>query len=170
MRRPSADAPGPATLAAAPAPALRHHGLHAFARYVLNPWVIRLRLAGGARSPIGLVHHVGRRSGRTYATPLAIHRRGQRLFVPLTYGPDARWCLNVRSAGSCQVSLRGERLSAGQPRVIDRASLPPGLRRAYRLVPIGEFLDLTIIGPEQASGALPAAARRRSPGRSTRRF
>ena len=143
-----------AIVVAAPAPAIRHRGLHAFARHVLNPWVIRLRLAGGAHSPIGLIHHVGRRSGRVYATPLAIHRRGARLFVPLTYGPDARWCLNVMAAGSCLVSLRGQRLSAGRPRLVDHASLPPGLGRAYRLIPIGEFLELTVLGPEQASGGI----------------
>jgi deazaflavin-dependent oxidoreductase (nitroreductase family) len=134
------------------APAVPHRGLHAFARRWLNPWVLHLRLAGGRRSPLGLVHHVGRRSGRAYATPLAVHRRGGRLFVPLTYGPNARWCLNVRAAGSCLVSLRGQRLSAARPRVIERASLPPGLRRAYRVIPIREFLDLTIIGPEPARG------------------
>lgn len=131
-------------MVATPAPAVRHRGLHAFARRWLNPFVLRLGLAGGRRSPLGLVHHVGRRSGRAYATPLALHRRGRRLFVPLTYGPNARWCLNVLAAGSCRVSLRGQTVLAQQPRVVDRAALPANLRGPYRLIGMRDFLELTI--------------------------
>ncbi|MGZ3640804.1 MAG: nitroreductase family deazaflavin-dependent oxidoreductase [Candidatus Limnocylindrales bacterium] len=95
---------------------------------------------------MSLVHHVGRLTGRAYATPLAVHRRGDRLFVPLTYGPNARWCLNVMAAGSCRVQVRGQVLVAGRPHVVGRASLPEGLRVPYRLVRMQEFLELTITG------------------------
>lgn len=111
----------------------------------MNPWVLRLGLAGGRWSPIGLVLSVGRRSGRRYATPLAVHRRGDVLFVPLTYGPGAHWCLNVSAAGSCIVRLRGRDLAAGRPRVLRRQDLPRRLRVAYRLTGIRDFLELTVL-------------------------
>lgn len=130
-----------------PAPALPHPWLRAVAARFLNPWVLRLGLAGARWSPIGVVHHVGRRSGRRYGTPLAIHRRGDRLFVPLTYGPDARWCLNVLAAGGCRVLLRGRELEASRPRVVGRDALTSSLARRYRLVGMRDFLELTVMPP-----------------------
>ena len=124
--------------------ALRHPRLHGWARRYLNPWVVRLGLAGGRWSPIGLVLHVGRRTGQRYATPLAIHRRGERCFVPLTYGPNARWCQNVLAAGGCRVRVHGREYVGTDPRVVGRGALPAGLRMAYRLVGMREFLELTL--------------------------
>ena len=139
--------------ATGPAPAMRHRGLHVFARHWLNPLVLRLGLAGGRRSPLAVVHHVGRRTGRAYATPLAAHRRGDRLWVPLTYGPNARWCLNVMAAGTCRVQLHGRLLAAGRPRVVGPAALPQGLRGPYRLIRMREFLELALI--DDSDGGAP---------------
>ena len=154
MRRPSRSATGtcsvPARVDAVSlprAPALPHRRLHAVARHRLNPWVLRLGLAGGRWSPIGIVSTVGRRSGRAYATPLAIHRCGARCFVPLTYGPHARWCLNVLAAGDCRVRIRGHEYVGTDPRVARRGALPPPLRAAYRLIGMREFLALALHEP-----------------------
>ena len=124
---------------------LPHGWLHFLARRFLNPWLVRLGVAGRRHSPLGLVFSVGRRSGRAYATPLAIHRRGDRLLIPLTYGPNARWCLNVLAAGACRVRLDGWDIDASGPRVLSRAALPRSLRDPYRLVRMREFLALTVI-------------------------
>ena len=146
--------------ATAPTTAIRHRGLHVFARRWLNPLVLRLGLAGGRRSPLAVVHHVGRRSGRAHATPLAVHRRGDRLYVPLTYGPNARWCLNVMAAGTCRVELHGLLLAAGRPQVVGSGALPRGLRGPYRLIRMREFLELALIDDSGggAPGFRPVAA------------
>jgi len=123
---------------------LPHGWLHFVARRFLNPVIVGLGIAGRRHAPLGLVFSVGRRSGRAYATPLAIHRRADRLVIPLTYGPNARWCLNVLAAGACRVRLDGRDLDASGPRVVSRASLPRSLREPYRLVRIREFLELTV--------------------------
>jgi deazaflavin-dependent oxidoreductase (nitroreductase family) len=135
-----------------PAPALPHPWLRALAARFLNPVVLRLGLAGARWSPIGVVLHVGRRSGRRYATPLAVHRRGDRLFVPLTYGPDARWCLNVLAAGGCRMRLHGRELAAVRPRVIGRAALPASLARLYRPIGMRDFLELAVASPSATDG------------------
>jgi len=134
------------------APALPHPWLHLVARRYINPWVVRLGLAGGRRSPIGLVLNVGRRTGRPDATPLAVHRHAGRCFVPLTYGPNARWCLNVVAADGCRIRLRGREYEAMHPRVVGRGALPPSLRAAYRLLGMGEFLALTLVEPAISGG------------------
>jgi deazaflavin-dependent oxidoreductase (nitroreductase family) len=129
------------------APALPHAWLHRLARRYLNPWVLRLGLAGRRWSPIGLVLSVGRRTGRSYATPLAVHRHEGQCFIPLTYGPNARWCLNVLAADGCRVRLRGREYAGTEPRVVRRGALPPTLRIAYRLIGMREFLALTVREP-----------------------
>ena len=135
----------PASLARAPA--LPHRWLHSLARRYLNPWMLSLGLAGGRGSPIGLVLNVGRRTGRLYATPLAVHRRADRCFVPLTYGSNARWCLNVLAADGCRVRIRGREYAGTDPRVVGRGALPPRLRAAYWLIGMREFLVLTLHEP-----------------------
>lgn len=140
-----------------PPPVLRHTLLHEVARRFLNPVVVRLGLAGSRYSPIGLVLHVGRRSGHVYATPLAIHRRRNRLVVPLTYGPAAHWCRNVFVADGCRVRLGGREYQVFKPQVVSLDSLPPSMRRAYRLVGMRAFLQLTLVDPSrQRHGTLHA--------------
>lgn len=129
----------------APTAPLPHGWLHLVARRFLNPLLVRLGVPGRRHSPVGLVLSVGRRSGRSYATPLAIHRRGNRLLIPLTYGPNARWCLNVLAAGACRVRLDGRAMDASRPLVLGRAALPRSLREPYRWVRIREFLELSVV-------------------------
>lgn len=105
---------------------------------------MKLGIPGARGSPIGLVMHVGRRSGRTLATPLAVHRVGLRCLIPLTYGPGARWCQNVLAAGCCRLRLRGLELTLVRPRVVGSAALPMPFRLLYRLVGIREFLQLSV--------------------------
>jgi hypothetical protein len=71
----------------------------------------------------------------------------RRFFVPLTYGPNARWCLNVVAADGCRVRLRGREYEASHPQVVGRGALPPSLRAAYRLIGMREFLALTVREP-----------------------
>src|SRR3954452_3417920 len=50
-------------------------------------------------APFALVRHVGRRSGRAYATPLVVARVAGGFVVELTYGPDVDWYRNITAAG-----------------------------------------------------------------------
>ncbi len=69
---------------------------------VLGPVVAHL--AG-----FGIVHHVGRKSGREYATPVVALRHGDDFVIPLTYGLDTDWCRNVTAAGVFELERRGRR-------------------------------------------------------------
>ncbi len=40
---------------------------------------------------MGVVLHVGRKTGRLYRTPVLIFRRGDRLIIALTYGRQSQW-------------------------------------------------------------------------------
>lgn len=78
-----------------------------FVNAVVNPRLLGNGLAGGARSDIGLIEHVGRRSGIRRLTP--VHPKttpgGFRIMVPL--GTHSEWARNVMAAGHCRLRLHG---------------------------------------------------------------
>jgi hypothetical protein len=72
---------------------------------LLNPfalWVV-------TRRPMyyGVIHHVGRHSGRTYSTPVVAKLTADSIIIPLPYGPDTDWCRNLLAAGHATLTLHG---------------------------------------------------------------
>ena len=67
----------------------------------LNP--VTVRLARSGLGPLSLIRHTGRRSGRTYETPILLARDGPDFVAELTYGPGVDWYRNVVAAGGCVV-------------------------------------------------------------------
>jgi deazaflavin-dependent oxidoreductase (nitroreductase family) len=65
------------------------------------------RLAQSGHGPFSLIRHVGRKTGRTYETPLILARLGDDFVAELTYGPDVAWYRNVVAAGHCEVIFHG---------------------------------------------------------------
>jgi deazaflavin-dependent oxidoreductase (nitroreductase family) len=100
------------------------------AHAVINP--VALRFAGRAGS-LALVIHTGRRSGRTYRTPVRAFRRGDLVAVGANFGAASEWVKNIQGAGGCQMRLRGELLQLTRPRLLGLQELPPVFPRWYRL-------------------------------------
>jgi deazaflavin-dependent oxidoreductase (nitroreductase family) len=113
---------------------------------VVNPVV--LRFAGGRHLPVlGVIHHRGRRTGQHYATPLGIRPATAGGFVmPLTFGEEAGWYRNVRAAGWCVITWRGDDYTVADPVIVDRAAALPAFPRyerlALRLIGIRQFVWL----------------------------
>jgi deazaflavin-dependent oxidoreductase (nitroreductase family) len=86
--------------------------------------------------PWAVILHRGRRSGRSYRTPVLAFRQEQALVVALLYGEDSDWLRNLRAARGGRVVRMGRTFELGEPRVLDTsmaaelARLPP-LARAY---------------------------------------
>jgi deazaflavin-dependent oxidoreductase (nitroreductase family) len=59
----------------------------------------------------GVIIHHGRRSGRTYETPVNVFRRSDS-YVALTYGAGADWVRNVLTAGVCELITHSRRVRA----------------------------------------------------------
>jgi deazaflavin-dependent oxidoreductase (nitroreductase family) len=93
----------------------------------------------------GVVTHTGRRSGRTYQTPVNVFSRDDTFIFALTYGRDSQWVKNVLAAGGCELTTRGRRHRLTHPEVFrderQRAAAPIA-RPILRLVGANDFLRL----------------------------
>jgi deazaflavin-dependent oxidoreductase (nitroreductase family) len=96
-------------------------------------WVV-LRVVGGPRSPYGIVHHLGRISGRQHRTPVMVQRRGRFFIIPLLYGEDVNWCRNVFATATCDIRWRGATYTAVDPRLLGSEIVDQRLSRTMRSI------------------------------------
>jgi len=114
---------------------------------VVNPLV--LRIAGRRHMPIlGIVHHRGRKTGRSYATPLGVRPAvGGGFVIRLTFSDASHWYQNIRAAGWCVITYQGTDHTVAGPSIVGRATAGPAYPRyerlALRLLGIDEFVWLT---------------------------
>ena len=134
-----------------------------FARFI-NP--LTLLIAGRRWMPIiGVLRHRGRKSGRTYATPLGMRPLGDSFVMPRTFSENAAWYLNVKASGWCVVTYEGRDYTLIEPEVIDYARAAPAFPRyellQFRLVGITEYLSMRRAPADWSPSALhaPATAR-----------
>jgi len=77
-----------------------------------------MRSAGTEQSATSVVRHVGRRSGRSYATPVVAVERDDSFLIALPYGERTDWMKNVLASGKGTVVTHGRTYEVDQPRVI----------------------------------------------------
>jgi deazaflavin-dependent oxidoreductase (nitroreductase family) len=113
-------------------------------RSVTNPRV--MRTAGTAATQTSVIAHVGRKSGRTYETPIDIIETPTGMLVALPYGTRADWVRNVLDAGSATVLTQGVRVEVNSPTVVAisdvAGSIPRGTMRMLRLFGVSQCLHL----------------------------
>ena len=95
-------------------------GLRVFNKYTLNH--LTRRFAGKPRSPLALVIHTGRRTGKTYETPVIARQTADGFVIPLAYGTEADWYHNVLAAGYCRIRWHGQEYTLEKPQEIDARS------------------------------------------------
>jgi hypothetical protein len=107
--------------------------------------------------PFAVVEHVGRRSGRTYRTPvMAMARRrldgGIDVVVALPYGPGVDWVRNGEAAGGLTLVRQGVRYDLDDLRLVhgpDSLPLLPWFPRTF-LGALGTE-DVLLARPRRAS-------------------
>jgi deazaflavin-dependent oxidoreductase (nitroreductase family) len=96
--------------------ALRHVAVYLIGHGV-NPLTIPLTHRRLTR--FAIVEHRGRRSGRTFMTPVEARRATDGGFIiPLTWGEGTDWFRNVRAAGGCILNWHGRRYTLVNPEVV----------------------------------------------------
>ena len=106
---------------------------------------ITLRIAGWMPG-FAIVTHTGRRSGRSYRTPVNVFRDGDRYVFALTYGAESDWVRNVLAAGGCRIETRRRTVELVDPeRFTDptRRLVPIPARWILGLVSVDEFISMS---------------------------
>jgi hypothetical protein len=118
------------------------HRVRRFNRAVTNPRV--LRTAGSPGASASVIRHVGRRSGRTYDTPVGPHAIGDHFVIALPYGPGADWVRNVLERGSAEMVHEGRTIELREPEIVSTAEvatqLPSSELRTLRLFDVEQCL------------------------------
>jgi deazaflavin-dependent oxidoreductase (nitroreductase family) len=89
-----------------------------FNRHVTNPIQ---RIWAGFAPTFGILEHVGRKSGKSYRTPLTVFSTDDGVAIMLTYGPDRDWLKNITAADSALLKRHGKTFSVTDPRVVTKA-------------------------------------------------
>jgi deazaflavin-dependent oxidoreductase (nitroreductase family) len=127
-----------------PAPPTRMRVIRPFTTHVFNP--IARRFASWLPG-FGILEYRGRKSDRTYRTPINVFRRGDRYVFALTYGADVEWVKNVVAAGGCTLRTRGRAVRLIEPEVFvdpSRRLMPLVVRIVLRFDRATEFLRMRI--------------------------
>lgn len=102
----------------------------------------------------GIVIHQGRKSGRTYRTPVNVFRDGNDDIFVLTYGAKTDWVRNVVAAGRTEMLTRGQRVRLTNPRLFTDSSkrwAPLPVRQFLRLAGVSECMRMTrVVAPSVA--------------------
>ena len=72
-------------------------------------------IAGKPRSPIALIRHRGRISGKWYTTPIITAPAQDGFIFALTYGPEVDWYRNILADRKAVLVWRGNSYSLGRP-------------------------------------------------------
>ena len=111
-------------------------------KHLLNP--LMLRLAGRRYWYASVIKHTGRRSGRSYRTPIVVDSVDDGFIVPLPYGTDVDWVRNILNAKRATVIHQGRTYQVRAPEIIAATQalplLPPARRRTFERVSIEHFL------------------------------
>ena len=94
---------------------------------------------------LGVIVHRGRRSGRTFQTPVNVFGVDGGYVFALTYGADTDWVKNVLAAGGCELRTRGRVVELTSPRLYHdetRGDIRPLERQVLRLLDVTDFLAL----------------------------
>ena len=100
----------------------------------------------GLVPPLAIIHHVGRRSGRSYRTPVVAFRSAGGFVVPMTYGRDVDWGRNLLAAGRGEIERMGARTRVRKPRIVGfddvAADLPLVMRPLLKAADFPGYLRL----------------------------
>ncbi len=118
--------------------------LRRFNRRVTNP--IMMTFAG--RRIYAVVHHIGQKSGRAYATPVLAMPFNEGFVIPLPYGDHVDWCRNAIAAGRFSLQWSGKTYTVAAPQIVDPATalpaFPPWVQRILNRSHVAKYLKVKV--------------------------
>jgi deazaflavin-dependent oxidoreductase (nitroreductase family) len=99
----------------------------------------------------GVVHHVGRSSGREYRTPVNAFSYLNGWLVALTFGRNTDWVKNVLAANGCKLETRGRIMDLTDPQFLPTAeglqAVPAFVHLTLNGLNVSDFLFLREVEP-----------------------
>ena len=89
--------------------------LRRFSR-LFNP--LQMRTAGSRGASVSVVRHIGRKSGRVYATPVDAVATDDGFVIALPYGSRSNWVRNVLASGTAAIVDDGHTYPVERPELI----------------------------------------------------
>ncbi len=112
--------------------------------------------AGTSGAYASVVHHVGRRSGAAYQTPVVPVKTEDGFVIALPYGTRADWVQNVLAAGRASIAYEGETYYVDRPEVVATEDVDVYFdgseRRTHRAFHVDQALRL--YGVDAAMGSV----------------
>jgi deazaflavin-dependent oxidoreductase (nitroreductase family) len=113
-----------------------------FHRAVGNP--LQMRSAGTPGTFASVIRHQGRRTGRTYETPVWAAPTEDGFVIAIVYGSRTDWLKNVLASGAAAIVHEGEACPVDQPEIVPmesaRAYFPATLQRIHRRIRVDRCL------------------------------
>ena len=105
---------------------------------------LAIKSAGGVGASASVIHHTGRTSGRSYATPVGAVPTDEGFVIALPYGLRADWLQNVLASGSATIVHDGSTHDVDRPEVVPLSAVEdqfsPTDQRAHRLFGVDQCL------------------------------
>ncbi len=79
---------------------------------------LAMRSAGKDKSKTSVVRHIGRRTGRTYETPVVAVEHEDSVLIALPYGERTDWMKNVLASGHATIVSNGQTYEVDLPQII----------------------------------------------------
>jgi deazaflavin-dependent oxidoreductase (nitroreductase family) len=121
-------------------------------KHTLNP--LTLRAARRGRGPFSIVTSVGRKSGKSYETPIIVQPTEGGFMIELTYGDQVQWYRNVVAAGGCKLTYKAVEYNIVGIEPVDAAAglaaFPPSQRRILTLLRRSHFVRFLTEKPSVA--------------------
>lgn len=139
----------------------------AWVNRVADPWLVRQGVVAGSKGEIGLLEHVGRKTGTVRLTPVHPVRtpEGFRIVVPL--GVESQWARNVIATGHCRLQVGDIVHELDEPRLVVPSSVEGLPAPATRVMDWLGFRYLVLRQFAAGEGSLesPATETRTQPSR-----
>ena len=79
---------------------------------------LAMRRAGTAGSNTSFIRHIGRRTGRSYETPIVVVQHDDGFLIALPYAERTDWMKNVLANGAATVVTNGQAYEVCRPQVV----------------------------------------------------
>jgi deazaflavin-dependent oxidoreductase (nitroreductase family) len=115
----------------------------------------QMKTAGTPGAYASVIRHVGRKTGRSYETPMVAFATPDGFVIALPYGSGTDWIKNVLAKGSATIVNEGDTWLIDQPRLVPTAIAAPYLpakeQRGLRRFAVDQCLQVRRKAPADGS-------------------